>query len=585
MEKIRNSLFSKLILLVMLVIILPSIVSNVIAYRQNYYMIQQQIIDWNENRMEIGMEQAKGKIRQIEQAPLNLYEHPDVVRILSLQTPFTDMERYVIRNYGKSVSDRNSSVFRVVMYCQNGEIIEGIYADDHNRKRIGQYQDPEPNGEMFQVGKDEAKKPAFLIYHADLQNVPAYDTIVSMRIYVDNKEMQDLAETLCGQYKDSAVMAYLGEGGKELAYTSVPFLEADYDEKALLDHQYAKGRLDGAEGMFFLKRDFYKGTEIRLLMFVHDHWFADPAKRVVLGAIAVQGCLLAVSVLFLFLVFNLFISPVRRMLHNMKMVKQKPEFVYKSETNRKDELGMLENQYAEMMTSLDELINKNYRYQLEVTRSRFHMLQAQINPHFLYNMLQYISTTALKGHCPEVSRQLTQLGELFQYTMNTGDDVVTLKKELRHLENYIALQEGRFAGRLHFIIHCSEKTGSLLIPKMILQPLVENSIKHGIDQKDGMGNIMISIVEKAEQYLIRVIDNGAGMRTEQIQKLKEDYDNYGFLSNSDHGIGLLNVLQRCSIYYGERFRWEIRSIPEVETMVELVVLKGKERERHESDNC
>lgn len=78
--------------------------------------------------------------------------------------------------------------------------------------------------------------------------------------------------------------------------------------------------------MFFLKRDFYKGEEVRLIMFVDNHWFTDPAERVVIGAMAVQACLLAVSVVFLFLVFNLFISPVRRMLNNMESVKQKPEF-------------------------------------------------------------------------------------------------------------------------------------------------------------------------------------------------------------------------------------------------------------------
>lgn len=573
MDKIKNSLFMKLILLVTLIIILPSIVSNVIAYRQNYHMIQQQIIDWNDSMMRIGMEETIDFFREIEQAPMNLFENPDVVRILNQKTTFTDMERYMVRKYGKSVSDRASAIFRIVMYCNNGEMIDGVYADAQKRMQIGEYQCPEQNGDAFQVGRDESGNPVFLIYNMDIQNVPAYDTAVSMRIYADLKELQDVTKTLCGQYEDNVVMVCIGEDGRELVYTSSFSKEADYAEKELLEQNYAKGTLDGAKGMFFLKQDFYKGTEIRLIMFVDNHWFTDSAKRVVIGAMAVQVCLLAVSVVFLFFAFNLFISPVRRILNNMKAVKQKPEFAYKSESNRKDELGVLENQYAEMMSSLDELINKNYRYQLEVTKSRFKMLQAQINPHFLYNMLQYISTTALKNHCLEVSKQLTQLGELFQYTMNAGEDVVTLKRELTHLENYIALQQGRFAGRLHFIIHCPEKSGNLIIPKMILQPLVENSIKHGIDKKDGIGNIMISIIEKPDKYQLRVIDNGIGMSGDQIEKLKEAYKNYEFTANADHGIGLLNVLQRCSIYYKERFCWEIRSISKVETTVEFVIVK------------
>lgn len=573
MDKIKNSLFMKLIVLLMLIIILPSIVSNVIAYRQNYHTIQQQIIDWNESMMKMGMEETIGYFREIEQAPMNLFEKPDVVRILNQKTEFTDMERYIVRQYGKAVSDRASAIFRIVMYCKNGEVIDGVYADAQKRMQIGEYQHPEQNEDIFQVGRNEAGNPVFMIYNMDIQNVPAYDTAVSMRIYADLKELQDVTKTLCGQYEDNVVMVCIGEDGKELVYTSSYFQEADYAEGELLEKYYTKGTLDGAQGMFFLKQDFYKGTEIRLIMFVDNHWFTDPAKRVVIGAMAVQVCLLAVTAVFLFLAFNIFISPVRRILNNMEAIKQKPEFAYKSESNRKDELGILENQYAEMMTSLDELINKNYRYQLEVTKSRFKMLQAQINPHFLYNMLQYISTTALKNNCPEVSRQLTQLGELFQYTMNAGEDIVTLKRELTHLENYIALQEGRFAGRLHFIIHCPKEAGSLVIPKMILQPLVENSIKHGINRKDGIGNIMISIVEKPDKYQLRVIDNGIGMSKEQIQKLEEAYKNYEFTANANHGIGLLNVLQRCSIYYKDRFKWEIRSISKVETTVEFVIAK------------
>lgn len=161
MDKIKNSLFMKLIVLLMLIIILPSVVSNVIAYRQNYYMIQQQIIDWNERIMGIGMEEIIDFIREIEQAPMNLFESPDVVRILNQKTKFTDVERYMVRKYGKAVSDRASAIFRVVMYCKNGEIIDGVYADAQKRIQIGDYQYSEQNEDTFQVGRDESGNPVF----------------------------------------------------------------------------------------------------------------------------------------------------------------------------------------------------------------------------------------------------------------------------------------------------------------------------------------------------------------------------------------------------------------------------------------
>lgn len=578
MSKLKNSLFVKLILLLMAVIILPAIVSNVIAYRQNYNMMQKQIIDWNENMMEIGMEETIAYIRGIEQAPMNLFANAEIMRIFNKMTLFTDTDRYVIRNYGSQVAGREDGIFQIVMDCKNGESIVGVYVEDTaKRTRIGQYSYPERSEEALQVGKNTEGRPEFLIYNIDIQNVPSYDTVVSMRIFADLQLLDNMTKTLCGQYNDSVVMIYIGKEGETLLYSSDSFEAASYDRNELLQNSYVKGTLDGQRGIFFLEKAIYKGMEVNLVKFVDNHWFADPAAKVVIGAAAVQTCLLIVSVLFLFLVFNMIISPVRRMLDDMKAMEQKPEFVYKAGTRRKDELGELENQYAGMIKSLDELVNKNYRSQLEATKSRFKMLQAQINPHFLYNMLQYIGTTALKNNCQEVALQLTQLGELFQYTMNTGDDTVTLRQELHHLENYIALQEGRFNGRMHFVIRCPGKLYGIRIPKMILQPLIENSMKHGIDKKDGSGNIMVSILEKEGTCRIRVIDSGVGMSEEKIQELTEAYKGYEFNAEAGHGIGFLNVLHRCKIYYGDGFAWEIRSTPETGTTVELIIKEPEEK--------
>lgn len=572
MNKIKNSLFMKLVLLLTFVIIVPSVISNIIAYRQNYYLIRRQIMDWNSNMLEIGMEQTTEYMREVEQATLGIFYRADVIRILNKKTAFTDMERYVLRNFTKNVSDSMPGIYRVVMKCQNYELVDETYvADQTARSRISKYRYEEPNGEYFQVGQDESGRPACLIYNSDIENVPAFDNIVNIRIFADLKVLDTMTETLNGQYEDSVVMVYLGDLEEELAYSSQPFGQLDCDRDELWREKVAKGSIDGRKGIFFLKEGNYKDTPISLIKFVDNRWFQEPAQKVVYSAMIMQICLLLVSVVFLFLVFNIFISPVRRMLDDMKAVEEKPEFAYTAGTQRKDELGVLETQYAGMMHSLDELVNKNYRNELEMTKSRFKMLQAQINPHFLYNMLQYISTTALRNHCPEVSEQLTSLGELFQYTCAVDEESVELRRELHHLENYMSLQEGRFGGRLHFMLRCPQELEHIMIPRMILQPLVENSIKHGIDKKDGVGNIMVSVLEREGSCRIRVTDNGSGMTQEQINGLKKAYQEYGFTANTNQGIGFLNVLQRCKLFYGDAFTWEVHSIPDVETTVELVM--------------
>jgi len=570
----------------MTVIILPSIVSNIIAYRQNYHMVEQQIIDWNSNMMDIGMEESIDYFREIEQAPTKLFEDIDLIKLLHKKDAYTEIERYKVKSFGRIIYEQNDNIFRISMQCQNDEYLDEIYNEKaFEMKNYSQLQATD-NPKIWSI-RNEENIPVGLIYDTAIQNVPGYDTIVDMQVYAEIEDLYHMAERICGEYQDHIVMLYLGEGEEQLVFSSQPFNQAIYDAKQLLQYNYTKGTLDGKSGMFFLKSEVYKNSHVRMLKFVENHYFVDSAIKVVSSTVLVQICLLVLSVIFLLLMFNMFISPVRRMISNMSSVDKDTTLEYQVKTKRKDELGLLEEQYQGLLIRLDDLINKNYRSQLEATKSQFKMLQSQINPHFLYNMLQYISTTALKNQCSEVSSQLTQLGELFRYTMNNSDEIVSLQQELNHIENYITLQEGRFGGRLHFAVSCPKSLKNIRIPKMILQPLVENSIKHGINKMNGSGNIMISVIKKENGCCIRVIDNGIGMTKEEIEQIVETYQSYELASKSKQGIGLLNVLLRCKIFSDNKFRWRIKSISEVETMVELFfeeIDSGKELAVNESNN-
>ncbi len=578
MERIKNSLFVKLALLLITVIIIPSVVSNVIGYWHNYEMVHQQIIDWNNNMMEIGMNQTLSYLSGIRQAPQQLFENADVIRILEKQNAYTDMDRYVLRNFEETVSESLADIYRVDMECKNGETVSNVLADAEKRIEISRYLYPEKSDEEYQIAVDENGSPAAFIYNIDIENIPSYEKLVNIRIFSTLEELESMAKTLCGQYEDSAVFVYLGqEEPDQMIFSSEAAESVIFQKGGEFENGYEEGEFNGCKGMFFCQSEVYGGLTVHLVKFIDNHYFVDSSNRVIASAFIIQILLLAVSVVFLFFAFNIFISPVRRMLNNMKSVEETRDFEYKSGTDRKDELGVLEKQYEGLIESLDELVNKNYRSQLESTKYRLKMLQAQINPHFLFNILQYISTNALKSHCPEVSAQLIKLGRLYQYVMHT-EDLVPIERELGYIEDYVALQGGRFNGRLRFSIRCDEELKGVEIPKMILQPLVENSMKHGIDKNNGNGNIMISIMKQEEECRIRVMDNGAGMNREQIRSLQEAYENYEFTSYSGHGIGLLNVLWRCKISYGSKFRWDIRSIPKVETAVELTFLLKEQEE-------
>jgi two-component system sensor histidine kinase YesM len=160
--------------------------------------------------------------------------------------------------------------------------------------------------------------------------------------------------------------------------------------------------------------------------------------------------------------------------------------------------------------------------------------------------------------------------------MDFRSDVVMLSMEIRHIEDYMSIQLGRFKNKLTFDMTCPPEAASIEVPKMLLQPLIENSIVHGIEQGRGYGNIRLEIElnpqEESEHkaLLIRVIDNGKGIPAEKIAEIRSEY-----LANKLHygqnGIGLINVLQRLRLRYGSHFSWEVTSVPYEATVISLSI--------------
>ena len=151
--------------------------------------------------------------------------------------------------------------------------------------------------------------------------------------------------------------------------------------------------------------------------------------------------------------------------------------------------------------------------------------------------------------------------------MDTSTDHVPLAVELKQIQTYLDLQKSRFRDRLEYTIECEERLKSVIVPKMVIQPLVENSIQYGVARLEGIGRICIKVYQE-KKIIIEVIDNGIGISDDEIRRLQEAFKNYKITPEAGHGIGLINVLQRLDLYSND-FAWEIRSVPNIETRVIL----------------
>jgi two-component system, sensor histidine kinase YesM len=245
-------------------------------------------------------------------------------------------------------------------------------------------------------------------------------------------------------------------------------------------------------------------------------------------------------------------SPIRRINLLMKTMKKVQEGVLdvSIESKSHDEIGKLIESFNYMIKKINILADEQYRSGKEIKNAELKALQAQINPHFLYNTLDLINWKAIDNNVPDIALIACALAKFYKLSLNKGKEVVTLKDEITHVENYIQIQNMRFDNRIRLILEVDESLGQYAILKIILQPIVENSLIHGIlenrNQKEGI--IRISAALDSGTLVISVEDNGVGITKEMSMDILSSVS-----TNDNQGYGIRNILYRIRIFYGQQY--------------------------------
>jgi len=201
-------------------------------------------------------------------------------------------------------------------------------------------------------------------------------------------------------------------------------------------------------------------------------------------------------------------------------------------------------------------MDKQIEDQKSLHRAELELLQAQINPHFLYNTLDSIAILAETQREEDVVTMVTSLSTFFRNSLNKGEDLISLQAERTQVTSYLEIQQIRYSDILRYEIDIPESLLDCRVPKLILQPLVENALYHGIKNRRGMGKITITGEAAGEDMILRVTDNGAGMAPEQIAALRA-----GIYEDKHTGLGLVNVHKRIRLYCGEGYGLSFESEP------------------------
>lgn len=248
------------------------------------------------------------------------------------------------------------------------------------------------------------------------------------------------------------------------------------------------------------------------------------------------------------------------------------------ETGKKDEIGDLCQTFNEMAARLNYLINTVNQLErekqeelLRSTRLELTALQAQINPHFIYNALETISMMAELNDDEDTQQMSVALGKLLRISVRENP-VVTLKEELEHVQSYLLIHKKRFGENFEISLQIDEELKKCKVPKLILQPLIENSIHHGLTVTNQNAEIKIKGYRNGNDVILEVSDNGTGMDEEILYRLRAAIQSKRGEEQGEHGIGLNNVNQRIRLRYpGEKYGLRIESVPNAGTTVFVVL--------------
>jgi two-component system sensor histidine kinase YesM len=292
--------------------------------------------------------------------------------------------------------------------------------------------------------------------------------------------------------------------------------------------------------------------------------FLNNAQNVSMRILILSLICFSISILLIFITSLFFTRRVHRLMRQIQRL-ERSDFEIESQGTSKDEIGQISHALSKMGRRIGDLINDVYKKEISHKEAEMNMLQAQINPHFLYNTLASISSLAIKQQDFPVRDMVNHLAKFYRISLNKGKKFIPIAQEIDLTRNYIAIQQIRFEGMLHLHYELDKQLFHFPALKLILQPIIENCIHHAIwDDERGIG-IVIKLREEGEKtILFEIIDDGVGMTQEAVDAILRN-DNKQ--ESSPSGYGIRNVDHRIKLAYGDDYGVTLFSRPGIGTQV------------------
>lgn len=560
--------------------------------KETYQESQQEMVDRLEDAINLLQQEVNYlslnlsinyKIREIL-AGINTKEYVEKVELWEEETPIQMMEEIIyLKGYVKTISIYPENGVSPFLRCLDSSSYvpelwalqkSGLYEQAVEKKgeEIWIRQDQE-DGELYQTNYTTK-----LVLCREIYDFAKKKKLAFISIGISEDKVRELCSSVL-QEEEEGVYLLNQEGAIIAAYgktdNSAAYLGDNY--KMLSEGQ--KGVFGGKQ--FFVKEIENSGCYVGKAVPQQTFWTMFREISYV-PVVLMLGVLLGILPVILF-VSRMISRPLENLGDAMQQFQQ-GDFKQQLKVESNDEVGQVAQCFNHMVSEIEQLINKNYIMVLKKRESELAVLQAKINPHFLYNALDSIYWQAMSADDEETAESIYELSQLFRLVLGNGKEIVTVEAELQLLQRYLEIQKLRFMRQLEYHFDVEPEILQEKIPKLILQPFVENAVIHGMEKQEEACEITISGHLEDRFLKFQVRDTGVGVTEEQLKKIWEPETNKAYSSQRIGRYAIYNVKERLRLKYGDAFQLKIESKVGKGTQVTLVIPVGKEEEDEITDS-
>lgn len=405
---------------------------------------------------------------------------------------------------------------------------------------------------------------------------------------IEEEAITSLVEN--GLVQDGFFM-FLDEKDEIFYHTYSDYTTEELLDKIICDVRTSKNKMDQKEFVTLISDSnmilvYQKAitTGWTLVGIIPENYLNCLLSNIIYMMIAAVVLISILAVVFSSVLAKRFTEPVIDIKKAMKRV-EKGELSVQIEIKGNDEIAELAKRFNHMVIQIQKMTNSIYEKQELLRKSEFKALQAQINPHFLYNSLDSIVWLLRMERTDEAIMILQNLTVLFRIMLSKGHEVIPIHKEIRHLESYLIIQSMRYSRKFTYSVDIPNEYREFYTLKLILQPLVENSIYHGLSAEQTNVHIHISLKEEKDKLIFYVEDTGVGMTQEELELLRKSIqvevhkEDVQPSIEKEGGYGLKNVNERIKIYFGDEYGIQVDSQKGKGTVVRVVLPKVEEPEK------